>query len=266
MKLDRCWARKLDDCSGKMSREHRVSNVAWPGDSRDARDKHRITTFAGVYQGGRIDTNVPGGYAREHTVAGLTAKVLCTHHNNELSNLDDAAGDLSRALDGFWKTCAGRIHDTLTYTPRTFAVDAWLLQRWFLKTAITYAVDCGDPIGGSDAYPHTPTDELVDIAFGRRQPYGQIGLWTIDTPPQQADQLRGFSFRLWRRTFDDARRTYIAGCFVQFRGLWFAVNFEPGEHPPSPQIPVRHYGRVAKYVRFGEVSIPGRNVRLCFQF
>jgi hypothetical protein len=205
MKHDRCWARKFDDCSDKLSREHLVSNVAWPGKDRASRDKHPITSQAGIYRAGTIDTSVPGGYLRQQTVAGLTKKVLCTHHNSALSSCDDAAGELTRALDLFWKACLGRPYASLSYTDRTYTVDGLRLQRWFMKTAITFAVDGRDPIGGSDAEVGSPTDELVDVAFGHKPAFGHMGLWTLDAPPQAVQQLNGFSFGLWRRVFDDVR-------------------------------------------------------------
>lgn len=260
-----CWARKLGDCSDKMSREHVISNAAWPGKDRATRDKHRITASAGVYRAGRIDTNIPGGYLREQTVAGLTKRVLCTHHNSELSGCDEGAREFTAALDGFWKTCIGRPYETLSYTSRTFSVDAMRLQRWFLKTVITFAVGGELPIGGSGASPGFPTDELVDIAFGRAPPYGYLGLWTLDVPPQKIDQLRGFSFRPWRRVFENNEAApFIAGCFTQFRGLWFSVNLEPYGQPPTPQLPMRSLSRPIRFVRFGEVAVDDRNVRLRF--
>jgi hypothetical protein len=71
-------------------------------------------------------------------------------------------------------------------------------------------------------------------------------------------------FRFWRREHARALgRFIVAGCFVDFRGLSFAVNVEPGTQPPPP--PAEYdLGARGRLVRDGEVTMPNRNVSLRF--
>lgn len=265
VKHARCWAQALDDCSDQISREHLVSSITWPGVDRESRDSHPITAQGGVYRDGTIDTSVPEGFVRHHTVANLTKKVLCTHHNRALSECDVGAGNLARALDEFWATCLKRPYDTLSYTKKRFVVDMRPVERWFLKSAINFATEKdGEPIGAFDAPPGLPAPELVDVVFGRCAPPEGVGLWTVDAPPRRPEELNSVAFRLWRREHERVPgRFCIAGCFVHFRGLLFAVNLEQGTHPPPAPADYK-LGSRGRFVRNGEVAMASRNVTLRF--
>src|ERR1700753_2225285 len=142
VKNPKCWARKLDDCSDKITRERRISVAAWPstfGATRDEKERHKI-----VFQRGNVGLNgtrqidVPGGFDRRLTLRNFTIKALCDVHNPELTNVDQESGRLTAAIHDFHTTWRqNRSIPGLPCARKAFAIDGFLLERWFLKTAIT---------------------------------------------------------------------------------------------------------------------------------
>ena len=84
----RCYARAARDCSSKLSREHWISHGVLRSFSVDGR----------LYISGA--PWLDGAQVRLPTNA-LGANVLCTRHNNALSQLDMMAANLFRVLYGY---------------------------------------------------------------------------------------------------------------------------------------------------------------------
>lgn len=230
MKNPRCWARDLDDCVALMTGEHLVSVAAWPHDdpgaTREDRERKPI-----VYQRGDLDERglpnwaVPGGFDRKLTVKNLVVKCLCDSHNGRLSPTDDTAGTLADGIRDFLTLMKRRANPYLKYAPREFPVDGHLLERWFMKTAISMTVRDGFPIGGPDAEINTPTLELVEMAYGLRPVSGNIGLWGGDTI-DSLDEQDGVGFLPWRRKVGE--KNFVAGGMFSFRGWRFVVSLDRG--------------------------------------
>ncbi len=101
-----------------------------------------------------------------------------------------------------------------------------MLERWFIKTAITNAIKFGMPIGSPEAPRGKPSRELVDIAFGLRPVTRPMGLCAIQWVNNSFDFGEEFNFAYW-----DRNSTHISGCLVRFRKLLFAVKLETHDTP-----------------------------------
>jgi hypothetical protein len=155
--------------------------------------------------------------------------MLCRHHNNSTSVLDEEGGRFARAIESWSRTRSDRSWlPHVTWNQRTFEIDGPRLERLFLKLAINNAfLDGGLPIGGPDAAPGWPTRNLVEMVYGRRpvtQPAGLFYLATIGT-----------QYKLDQETFapiyfDNGR--YREGCIWMFRTMALGVQFT-NEHLPE---------------------------------
>jgi hypothetical protein len=267
VKNDRCWARKLDGCSDKLSGDHIVSVAAWPGANRDEREKKKIFFQRGEQlPSGELNTDVKGGFNRSLTVKNLTAKVLCTTHNEALSALDTESRNLTAAIEGFWETCRKRWIPGILYAPREFVVDGPRIERWFIKTLATMLSQEGLPIGGYNAEPGAPTDELVDIVFGHGSVSGHMGLSGAASPNEGKWEQDFFGFGWWS-WFDtrDPKRTYIAGYLAEYRGLRFVLNLDKNVPVPLARMS-RHKGWEGTHLLrpMEEIELKDSNVSLKF--
>lgn len=228
MQNSRCWARKLNDCSATISGEHRVSVTAWPGGTdRATKLKSQVFVRKGyLMPDGSIDTDVEGGYHRQHTLSTFTANVLCSEHNSRLSPVDVEAGKLTDAIHDLfetWKT--KRAIRGLTYNPKYFDIDGPMIERWFIKTVISNTAQYGFPIGAATAPPGTPTDELVDIALGITAPSGHVGLHGASALGAGIDENDDFRLMDWYWTDDgNMDNRYVAGATYEYKGLRFILN------------------------------------------
>jgi hypothetical protein len=266
MKNPKCWARKLDDCSNKITGEHRVSVAAWPsepGCTRATKERRPILFLRGnIDPFGGVDTCAPGGFERQLTLKNLVVNALCDKHNPDLTEVDSASGPLTRAIRDFYETWKiKRSIEGLRYTPLAFRANGPLLERWMIKSAIVNFVGEKVPIGSFDAEPGTPTDELVDMAFGRMVVCGHVGLWGAGVIGTFTDETDGYGFLPWYREHPAAR--YIGGCLVVYRGLRFAINLDRN-CPLLPERLARIRGwHGCKFVRpIRAVEAAGPNLRI----
>ena len=200
------------------------------------------------------------------TVNTLTANVLCTVHNRALSEADKAAGELTAALSAFWETWLKRRTPGLTYTRKEFVVSGPLIQRWFIKTVLTNSVQLGMSIGSFTAEPGTPTDELVDIAYGRRDPSGHIGLCGAGVLSGALRVEDAFGIWLWDN-FDtrNPQRSYVGGALCTYRGLAFVLNLDHRSPVPIKTFQDNPGWRDTRIVTPpGGVEVP--EVALCLTF
>ena len=265
----RCWARVLDDCDGGISGEHRVSIAAWPdGQGRDEKKRKIIALRKGTLDArGNINANVPGGFIRPTiSVNRITEPVLCRYHNEALSDTDKESGRLSTNLREFWTTWKEkRSIPGLTYAPKVLEVDGPLMERWFLKSAITNFVSMGLPIGSPDAAPGMPSDELVEIAFDRRTPTGPIGLYGVGIPNEVADERDEFEFGAYHHPDPTRQRPeYIAGAFCGFRGIRALVHLTSTISAPTElgrAVPGWHGAKVFRPFEAVQAPVAGLSLR-----
>ena len=117
----KCWASSRGDCAGRQSGEHIVS--------------------AGIYDGPTVFVR---GYPWCRTVKEIgldraTAKILCEHHNNTLSPVDDAGIAAFDTLQEMFRLQdVRRRHKPSTgrWTLVESEIDGLGFERWLLKTTI----------------------------------------------------------------------------------------------------------------------------------
>lgn len=83
--VEGCYFQHLNSCSGKLSREHLISEAALKIISRDG---------PVVRVGG--SSWIPEGTEKTLGLGSLTCHCLCSAHNSDLNELDAAAGHKSR--------------------------------------------------------------------------------------------------------------------------------------------------------------------------
>ena len=176
---------------------------------------------------GTVDTSAPGGFLRPMTVNTFTANVLCETHNRALSELDKEAGKLTHAVVEYRRLWGRRWIPGLIYADTRFLIDGPRIERWFIKSFITITAQYGLPIGSKHAEVGTPTDELVDIAFGKREPSGHIALAGAAAVGAERVQTNEFSFTPFHYVPPtEPAKQYIVGCTAEFRGFRFVLNLD----------------------------------------
>jgi hypothetical protein len=158
-----CWAASLGDCAGKISREHIVTKGVFV-------DRE---VFVHGFDWCR-DAPVKIG------LAGLTAKILCAKHNSDLSGADDAAIGTVEQFREFFRLADVRCK----LKPRRwriirFSTNGFELERWFLKTLTNIAFGREYPVFKPTKQEWRPSQELVEIAFGRKRFQPRAGLYLI---------------------------------------------------------------------------------------
>lgn len=216
-KVNGCWANVLNDCDGGISGEHIVPVCVWampPSQPNKRRGRLRQTVNV------RRSPETP---PFQTSVENLTANVLCRHHNGATSALDSEAGRLARAIELWRGTNEERTASPLlSWALRSYAVDGPLVERWFMKAAITLAVSCRHRVGSLDADPATVTRDLVEIVFGLREvnrSAGQ-GLFLLARPGNNHAFAQEFGFVFF------GSPEYTTGALVSFRSLQFGINFD----------------------------------------
>jgi len=217
-----CWASSLGDCSGGITREHLVTES--------------------VFAGKEISVNgLP--WCRTKTVimlpTNLTANILCQHHNNGLSSVDEAglaafnvfrtAGEIQEARR---QESASRIASH-AFPVVQHEIDGHKLERWLLKTLINYemvgdqSLSIGPPSPGSGH----PPKELVEIAFGRKifqPPTGLYFLGRVGEPLHLAERIQ---YTAWVSD-SNAGSHVTAGQFL-FYNCSFVLNVDPSRSLPQ---------------------------------
>lgn len=213
MKKNSCWAECLGGCSDKLSREHVISAALFTADTV------RVHGFP---------------WCKEKPVdiglASLTAKILCTAHNSQLSPVDTAG---AQAFDVFREMMrlsqVRRAMKPRHWNIKRYTINGRMLERWFLKTMLNLCSNHEFPIGRASTISGSPTDQLVSVAFGLSEFQHRAGLFSIARPGMQlhSDDTVGFA-----PLIKQANRRIEGGLFT-FRGYRFLLFLEP-EGPPQP--------------------------------
>jgi hypothetical protein len=198
-----CWAASLGDCDGKISREHLVSQALFPDGGVRVRGFHWCKDES---------KNVGLG--------AMTGKILCQKHNNDLSELDSAAKQTFDTFNDAWTLHESRQKViTRSWSQKTFTVDGVLLERWFLKTLINIGHGGEWIIGAGTHSPGMPSDELVQIVFGRASFLQKSGLYIAsNNGPTEVVVMPGLSL-----TPKTIGRNLMAGMF-DFCGMRFLLS------------------------------------------
>lgn len=161
--MNKCWASCLGGCSDTISGEHILTN--------------------GLFQETQIRVKGFSWCADDFKTIGLksfTKNVLCVKHNSMLSETDKCAIALRDAIFDVVELTATREKRQPQKWPfEEFHVSGPLLERWFLKTLITLAVDHSAPIGRASFRAGEPARSLVKVAFGTKIFKPRAGLYWV---------------------------------------------------------------------------------------
>jgi hypothetical protein len=198
-----CWAATLADCSEKMSREHTVSRSLFVSDEI-------------FVQGLPWCSKEP----KKIGISSLVAKILCERHNNALSELDTAALE---AFNVFRESIRlnnvrGKLKRPPIWNIKRLTIDGPRLERWFLKTLINLTFGGEWAIGRGNHSVGSVSNELVEIAFGRRRFEHGAGLYMSGRTGENID-----SFDRVSATPLTEEKFLCAGRF-NFRGFTFFLN------------------------------------------
>jgi hypothetical protein len=163
----RCYARSLDDCSTKISREHYIS----AGLLSELEQSPLVVGLPFAKEEGR-----------RMSVASLTSKILCERHNNALSPLDTEALSAFRALRRF--EAAYRDSEPIVEFDAVL-VNGPRLEAWLLKTAFGFLAAGlveleGEKVG---EWRDRADDLLLGVLFGEAAMPNTWGLWLV--PPNR---------------------------------------------------------------------------------
>jgi hypothetical protein len=148
-----CYARQLCDCRGPVNREHVVSDSllaeVWQGEK--AGRVHGLTFLTGKT---RQDPAIVG-------IKSLTAKILCTGHNNDLSRFDSEITKLFRAREQ--QVMAEDRGDPVA---ENRYVNGDKIERWMLKTLCNGIFSGNFPVPfATNFVGQKPDDQTLKIIF-----------------------------------------------------------------------------------------------------
>ena len=214
-----CWASSLGDCGEEPSKEHFVSAAVFDSDQID------VVGFEWCK-----DT------PKTVSVASLASHILCKKHNNALSPLDQAAADAFgtiRKLSAL-SSARGKVRQRRWKVRRFEIVDPWLLERWFVKTAINLvaANPSANRWRSTGAPTRQPPYHLVRAAFGLDAIEKPMGLYAAAATGETV----AFSDRVEFAPLLYDGPQIMAALFV-FRGLRFILHLEPQELPNLLHLP-----------------------------
>jgi hypothetical protein len=191
-----CWAHPIGQCSAVRSGEHVISKSIF---------EQKSVNVQGVAW--------TGGERRQVGKASLVANILCKRHNEQLSELDSVAGDLSSRLRLFLDEGHGG----------EVEVSGWLYERWCLKTLINLVIARWDGKDSADA----PPPELVRIVFGEGKLIHPAGLYIPSLV--QGDDVHADHFKYRILSTSDDTRSYLLGLLSSLRNFTTVLAVQNAE-------------------------------------
>jgi hypothetical protein len=210
--MDSCWAACLGNCSNKLSREHLVSASLFTD------KKVKVQGYEWCK-----DNPVEIG------IAGLTSKILCAKHNNDLSPVDSVG---AAAFDAFRQSTGLMLARGVTkhhrWNVKHYRINGIGLERWCLKTLINLSCNRGNPIGRDSKTMGRPSDRLVRIAYGFETFANRAGLYFVVRQGMEIAFEDAVQFAPLIKLHQN-----IEGGLFTFRGPTLLLFLEP-EGPPEP--------------------------------
>jgi hypothetical protein len=149
----------------------------------------------------------------------LVSKILCKKHNSELSDLDSAALKAFDAIRESVRISSVRNGKCAkSWRVVRFQLDGSRLERWFVKTLININYGGESFIGPDSRSTGFPSQELVEIAYGRSSFEDGAGLYVAGHAGENIDSMDRVNFMP-----QTDGQTLVAGVF-NFRGYRFRLN------------------------------------------
>jgi hypothetical protein len=209
--MEACWASCLGECSSELSREHLVSQSLFVG--------NEVTV-----QGFAWCKDEP----KKIGLSNLTSKILCTRHNSQLSQVDDAGANAFRSIREMVRL--SKIREKIKnkiWRVIKYEIDGRNLERWFLKTLINLSSNEEFPIGRDSRVFGRPSERLVRIAYGQEAFSGRSGLFSIVHQGMKLDSTDTIHFSPLIKA-----NHHIEGGIFSFRGFIFLLFLEEDGPPP----------------------------------
>jgi len=222
--MKKCWANKYSPCNGKLSREHYISKSIF---------EQQFIYAKGLSWCKNEEKKI--------SIASLTKKVLCEHHNNQLSKIDQAG---INAIRVFEQLLPEHIRSTKT-PPESQIIDGLNFERWLLKTAInlTYEGEMHLGVGMTDSELGKPSPYLLQVVFGDLPFTHQLGLYTLCYNSLEEFRVGSISFTPIHQD------NKIGGFLFHLRGFDFFLSLYPGHAPPQlSTLGIGEDGKVPKYI------------------
>jgi len=204
-----CWAVPEGNCSSKITGEHTVTTALFQTDVVQVRG---LPWCANEF--------------KTIGLANLTRKILCAHHNAELSKwADDPAVEAFKVF----RQCKEIADIRTELSPRHFgrkkySVDGRGLERWFLKTLLNVCFEHW-PVGMNAVTADQVPKQLVDIAFGKENFGGKAGLYL----PARLEQSLELSEHVRVATL--VRSDRVMGAAYSFYGYRFLIWLDSDANP-----------------------------------
>ncbi|MCP5082324.1 MAG: SEC-C domain-containing protein [Alphaproteobacteria bacterium] len=165
---ERCFMKSAADCSAELSREHYISRSII-----SQLDEMLVEGAPWMEE----------GEAKVYGKNALTARVLCTRHNNALSPLDYAAGQAFRqfheAMDYVKK-------NSLARRPKHFLVSGDGLEFWGIKTlAAMFVGKIASSNGEAMIKDHELDLDAVSRSLSGESPKPPLGMYFFPGRPEQ---------------------------------------------------------------------------------
>jgi hypothetical protein len=188
-----CWAESLADCSDKLTREHIVSEGMFPD---------QVLRVKGMPW--CLDE------FKEISINNFVKKVLCKHHNESLTDVDQAGRSAMKVFrDEIRLKDTRKAMKPRRWSIETFQIDGRGLERWCLKTLINVGAEGEYRIGRDSDSVGKPSARLVRIAFGREDFKPRAGLYGVAKPGTNLNIVDGFRLI----PYIDHEKTLLGGLF-----------------------------------------------------
>jgi len=159
----KCWAKDLGGCCNTKSGEHYISKYLW--------DTDKI-----VVKGLRSDE------AKEIGINSLTANVLCSTHNSNLSSVDTGMKEIKDTIQEFYRFYGARkkIGSKNLDNFIKLNINGKILERWCIKFVIGlfYAVGKNSYWHETNTPPLNPPLNIVKAVFGLNTLEKPLGLYS----------------------------------------------------------------------------------------
>jgi len=188
-----CYAAQLGNCSGKLSREHYIS--------RSVLEIVGKTVSVSGFPWQTSDRSMEIG------IEALTSKILCEHHNSELSPLDNIGAEFLRSLKSSFD---GSVNNS-KFNDEAIDIDGLKLEAWLLKILCGIIV-----VSGTAKVPQ----EWIEILFQNRSFPENSGLYFFGSPG-----MAKWSFNLVRIFSVQDKTGKIAGAKFGIGGIATLLAF-----------------------------------------
>jgi|SaaInlV_120m_DNA_4_1040238.scaffolds.fasta_scaffold04930_2 hypothetical protein len=193
----KCWASSLKNCKDDITREHYISDGLF--------SKKSVVVSGFEWCRGK---------PQKIGLSSAVSKILCSRHNNELSDYDSEAKKITDFLQHNLKENP-KMNDILEVNGHKF-------EKWGLKTFFNLSV-----LGAVDQITHErwfPTEEFVRYIYENKPVPDGTGLYFIDA--KIGSDSYG-EFVAWNAVRNKADNDKLIGIKISIRGLEFVFNIYP---------------------------------------